>query len=108
MKKRKYRSNDEKVAIIREHLLEGVAISTICTKHGITPAQYYKWQKELFENGSIAFGPKGKKEDARSNVEEKKLKRRIDHLESKLRQRDEVVTELMTEHIALKKNLGEL
>lgn len=106
-KERKYRSNEEKVAIIREHLLEGVAISEVCQKHGIPPSLYYKWQKELFENGSLAFGPKGTKKESPAASEEKKLKRKVDQLEAKLRQREEVVSELMTDHLALKKRLGE-
>jgi transposase-like protein len=47
----------QKVQIIREHLLDGVPISQVCEKHGITPTQFYQWQKVLFENGVSAFEP---------------------------------------------------
>jgi transposase-like protein len=103
---RVYRSNVEKVKILREHLLEGVAISELCERHSILPGQFYKWQKQLFENGAAAFGPASKEEQGVSVVDERKLRKQVLNLEGKLRQRDEVVSELMTDHIALKKSLG--
>jgi hypothetical protein len=40
--------------------------------------------------------------------ERNKEQERIEKLESKLRQKDEVIAELLTEHIALKKEFGDL
>jgi transposase-like protein len=42
--------------MIRRHLLEGVAVSDLCEELGIHATQYYTWQKQLFENGAVAFG----------------------------------------------------
>ena len=55
MSERKDFTPEQKVTIIRRHLLEGVPISGLCDEHGIHPTQYYNWQKQLFENGAIAF-----------------------------------------------------
>ncbi|MBM3996902.1 MAG: transposase, partial [Planctomycetes bacterium] len=41
----------EKIAALKRHLLEGVPVSTICDELGIAPTVFYRWQKELFENG---------------------------------------------------------
>jgi transposase len=49
---------EEKVAILREHLLEKDPISDLCEKHGIHPTMFYRWQKDFFENGALAFQQK--------------------------------------------------
>ena len=48
----------EKVAILRLHLLEHIPISDLCDQHGIHPTMFYRWQKEFFENGPTAFEPR--------------------------------------------------
>src|SRR6476661_4752310 len=98
---RNHYAPEEKVAILRRHLLEKEPISKLCDEVGLQPTVFYRWQKEFFENGAAAFQPK-----ARPNhcVEQE----RIDHLEKKIQTRDEVLAELMAEHVALKKTLGEL
>lgn len=40
---------------IREHLIEKVPVSELCDEHGISVVNFYKWQKQLFENGASAF-----------------------------------------------------
>jgi transposase len=45
----------EKVAILRERLIEGIEVSAVCEKHQITPALFYRWQQEFFDNGAAAF-----------------------------------------------------
>jgi transposase-like protein len=101
MGKRRNFTAGEKVAILRSHLLDKVAVSELCEKHGLQPAQFYQWQKQFFENGDAAFerhAPKKNNADSR----------RIEALEQKLRRKDEALGELMEEHVALKKELGEL
>lgn len=99
MVKRKKHSALEKVSILKHHYLERKSISDICDKYGIHPTQFYRWQKQFFENAAVIFEKNGK--------EDKKLERRIQKLESKLTQKNEVLAELMEAHIALKKSLGE-
>ena len=45
----------EKVAILRQHLLEGKPVSDVCDSHGLKPSLFTRWQKECFENGAAAF-----------------------------------------------------
>ena len=59
-KQRKHYTPEEKVAILRRHLLEQVPISELCDKHGLQPMVFYRWQKEFFENGTAAFQPKAR------------------------------------------------
>jgi transposase-like protein len=47
---RRHYSAEEKVAILRRQLLEGVPVSDVCEQHGIHPTLFYRWQKEFFEN----------------------------------------------------------
>ena len=102
-KERKHYTAEEKVAILRRHLLDKVPVSDLCEEHGLQPTVFYRWQKEFFENGATAFQAK---ERPIRQVEEKQ--KRIEFLEKKVQTKDEVLAELMAEHIALKKTLGEL
>ena len=99
---RQHLSAEEKVAILRRHLLEKVPVSELCDKHGISPNNFYNWQKLFFENGAAAFG-NGK----RSHKSESKEQQRIAFLEAKLQRREEALAELMEDHVRLKKELGE-
>ena len=42
---RKHFSPEEKVAILRRHLLEKVPVSELCDQHGIAPSVFYHWQR---------------------------------------------------------------
>jgi len=92
---------EQKIKILREHLLDKDPISEVCEKHQITPTQFYQWQKTFFENGAAAFA-KTATHRASSQAEQ-----RITKLEDKLKRKDEVIAEIMAEHIVLKKSLGE-
>ena len=101
MRKRKNYSAEEKVGILRRHFIEKVPVSDICEELGLQPTVFYRWQKQFFENGVAAFQPtNGKRGDA--------MERRNAELEAKLRRKHEVLSELMEEHVQLKKSLGEL
>ena len=100
-KPRKHYTAEEKVAILRRHLLEQEAVSKLCDEMGLQPTVFYRWQKEFFENGAAAFQTK-----ARAN--HRAEQERIEYLEKKIQRKDEVLAELMGEHIALRKSLGEL
>ena len=100
-KERKHFTPEEKVAILRRHLVDKVPVSELCEELGLRPTMFYRWQKELFENGAAAFQSQGR---PHRQVEEKQ--KRIEFLEKKVQTKDEVLAELMAEHIALKKSLG--
>ena len=54
-KNRRQFSPQQKVAILREHLVEHVPVSDLCDKHKLHPTLFYQWQKAFFENGAAAF-----------------------------------------------------
>lgn len=99
--KRRFFSGEEKVAILKEHLLDKKPLSDICDKYKIQPTMFYRWQKQFFENGASAFR---EEDDSKKNYYEKK----IAQLEQRLTRKNEVVSELMEESLKLKKNLGEI
>jgi transposase-like protein len=100
-KPRKHYTGQEKVAILRRHLLEQEPVSKLCDELGLQPTVFYRWQKEFFENGAAAFEVRGRSDQPAE-------KERIEFLEKKIQRKDEVLAELMGEYVALKKELGEL
>jgi transposase len=100
---RRHFAPEEKVAIVKRHALEGVAISKLCDEFQINPTQFYQWQRQLFESAHLAF-ENGRKSKAAEDAKDKK----IEYLEAKLSRKNEVLAELMEEHTLLKKELGEL
>jgi transposase len=98
-KPRRTFSAQEKVAILRRHLLEKVPVSDLCDEHQLAPNLFYRWQKDFFENGAAAF-----QRDNGSEV--RRLKDRVDALQTRLAHKDEVIAEIMESHVALKKTLG--
>lgn len=100
-KPRKNYTPAEKVAILRRHLIDKVPVSDLCDEYQLQPTLFYLWQKQFFENGAVAF--------ARKNASpESQHLRTIAALREKIQRKNEVVAELMEEHIQLKKELGEL
>src|ERR1035438_10506246 len=59
-KQRKPYTPEEKVAILRRHLVEKEPISKLCDELGLQPRVFYRWQKEFFENGAVAFEQKAR------------------------------------------------
>ena len=92
-KQRKHYTPEEKVAILRRRLLEQVPISELCDQQRLQPTVFYRWQKEFFEKGAAAFEQKAR--PSRSADQE-----RIAYLEKKTQTKDEVLAELMAEHVA--------
>jgi len=103
--KRKKFSPEEKVRLLRLHLIEKEPVSDICDRHGLNPNVFYRWQKIFFENGAAAFAQSGK---GHTDNGVKKLERQNAQLKSKLANKDEVIAEIMASHVRLKKSLGEV
>ena len=98
-KKRRHFTTQDKVKALRRHLVEKVPISDLCVELDIQPTQFYRWQQTLFENASATFERPGRpKADADAQ--------RIAALEARMQRKNEVLGELMEEHVALKKKLG--
>ncbi len=52
-KSRKNCTGAEKMAILRRHLVDRVAVSELCEAHQLQPSPFYDGQKKLFENGAV-------------------------------------------------------
>ena len=46
-RQRKHYTPEEKVAILRRHLLEKEPMSKLCDELGLQPTVFYRWQKEF-------------------------------------------------------------
>ena len=93
----------EKVVVLREPFLHKGPVSQVCDQHGLNPTAFYRWQKEFFEKGAMVF--EGREE--RPERQTKELEARHQALRAKLVRKDEVIAELMEDHVRLKKELGE-
>ena len=103
-RQRRHFTPEQKVAVLRLHLLEKKPISDLCQENDLSVNLFYLWQKQFFENGTAAFANTGKRRQAEQDAKDKK----IATLEDKLQRKNEVLAELMEEHTKLKKDLGEL
>jgi hypothetical protein len=86
-------------ATLRRPLIDRVPVSDLCDEHQFSPTLLYPWQKPFFENGPAAF-------ESKSTVPEGHLQPTIAALRDKFQRKNEVVAELIEEHIKLKKSLG--
>jgi transposase len=101
---RRHFSPEQKVALLRLHLVEKIPISEVCEKNGIAVNLFYLWQKTFFENGAAAFTIHDKRRKTDTDAKDRK----IAELEARLQRKHEVLSELMEEHVQLKKTRGEL
>jgi len=104
MSARKILTPEQKVAILREHLIEKVPVSQVCDKHNVSVVNFYNWQKVFFENGAVAFERKPNSANVKRQEDANLAK--IEVLETKLQQKNEVIAELLQEHVQLKKANG--
>jgi transposase-like protein len=102
-KPRRHFADQEKVAILKRHLVDKVAVSDLCDELAIYPNQFYDWLKKFFENGHLAFA-NGRKTKASEDAQQAK----IQQLEAKVTRKNEVMAELMEALTLEKKRNGEL
>jgi len=98
---RRHYSAEEKVRLLKLHLVEGQPISAICDLHQIHPTLFYSWQKTFFENGAAAFDRSPRPRRVDLGVQ------KIEHLEARLKRKDEVIAAVTEELVRTKKELGE-
>ncbi len=97
---RKRYTSEEKAIILKENLVENVPVSDLCDRYSIHPTQFYRWQKQMFENIPALFESKRNNHVIRLERENGKLKER-------LLQKDTVIAEIMEDYIRVKKNPGD-
>jgi len=101
-KERRRFTPEEKTSILRKHLVEKVPVSDLCDQHGLQPTVFYRWQKEIFDAMPSVFVHKN------TGPKKHTVERKIAALEAKLAHKDAVIAEIVSDHIALKKELGDL
>jgi len=84
MRRRKTYTGEEKVRILRRHLIDHVPVSDLCDEMGLQPTVLYRCQKEFFEHGAAAF-------ERQVDGKERGYQRRIEALEAKIKRKDEVL-----------------
>ena len=99
MEQRKRLSAKEKMIVLRELLENKVQIGELSEKYNIHPNVIYNWKKTLFEKGELLFEDK---RDRTNNKTEEKIAR----LESKLTDRNDLISEILGDNIRLKKSLS--
>ena len=97
MDKRKRYTAEEKMKILREVPEDRKPISQVAEQYGLHPNNIFAWRKQLFEGGIQVFQIK------RPDISGKAEERKIAELESKLKQKDEVIAEFAEELLGLKK-----
>jgi transposase len=95
---------DEITTILRRVLIGREDISKVCEDAGCCPSQVYRWQKQLLDQGAMVFERSNGSVDKRVKAADAKAAK----LEAKLGRKAEVLSELMEEHIRLRKSLGDL
>lgn len=88
---------DEKAKILREYLEDGQSAADSCEKYRIHPTQLSEWKRIFFQNAASSFV---------KSKEHKKEQKKLERLEADLKDRNEVIAELLHENIKLKKSVG--
>jgi transposase-like protein len=88
---------------VRRHLSGKEPVSKLAEEFQVQPSQIHLWVKQVLDQAERAFerSPNG------SRIEQAK-DRRIEQLQAKLAQKNEVIAELMEENVRAKKANGEL
>lgn len=94
---------DQKAQIVRRHLSGKEPVSALADEFGLQPTQIHTWVNQLLAQAEKAFersASNGRVENAKD--------RKIEALQVKLVQKNEVIAELMEDNVRTKKELGEL
>jgi transposase-like protein len=102
-KTRRHFTAEQKAEIVRRHLAGKEAVSDLADEFGLQPSLIHGWINQVLAQAARAFDrPTGKRRL------EAAQERKIEFLEGKLANKNEVIAELMQEHVQLKKELGDL
>lgn len=107
-RKRRNHTSEKKAEILRRHMVDKVPVSDLCDEYKIQPSVFYGWQKQLMENLDVALEATSGKRARKEATRERELERKVAALEARLVKKDNVIAEISEEHVALKKELGEL
>ena len=101
---RRQYSTEQKVMMVRRHLVDKMAVSELCNEYKLQPSVFYSWLKQAMDNLGSAFVAATPTNGERR---EKQLVKQVEQLEAKLAKKDNVIAEISSEYVQLKKALGE-
>ncbi len=95
-KKKRVFTAEQKVRILREHLDNQVSVSELCERYQIQPNSFYSWKKKLFEGAIQTF----------KSHPNRKNQHQTEKLKEQLRDRESLISTIVSENIRLKKNIN--
>jgi len=96
----------QKAAVVRRHLAGREKVSDLADELHVQPGLIYLWLRQALEQVERAFEAEGNARSARRTEDAKD--RKIEQLQTKLVQKNEVIAELLEENVRAKKAIGEL
>jgi transposase-like protein len=102
-KKRRYFDSAFKAKIVRRHVSGKEPVSDLAAELEIQPSVIHQWVNLVLEQAEHAFDRSGRPSRA-GNSQQK----RIEQLEAKIVQKNEVIAELMEDNVRSKKAAGDL
>jgi transposase len=100
---RRHFTAEQKAQVVRRHLADKEPVSNLADEFKVQPSLIHLWVKQVLEQAERAF-----ERSAGTRALAQASERRIEHLETKLVQKNEVIAELMEENVRAKKANGEL
>ena len=101
---RRHFSAPQKAQIVRRHISGKEPVSNLADEFGLQPSQIHNWIKQVLDQAEHAL----ERAAGRPPRAERLQAKLVERLESSLVKKNEVIAELMEEHVQLKKELGEL
>jgi transposase len=85
--------------ILKRHLIGKVQVSDLCDEYQLSLGLF---QKKLMENAVVALAAGWSERTSKTRA----LEQKIEHLEEKLAHKDSMMAELLSEYVALRRELG--
>ena len=92
---------EQKFKIVKEALTTDTTLADVCKKYDVVVSQFYRWQDAFFE-GALN-GLERKKSGPVLTSEQRK----VQQLEKDNQRMKEVIAEIVSENITIKKRIGE-
>jgi transposase len=100
---RRHFSAEQKAQVVRRHLADKEAVSKLADELQVQPSLIHLWVNQVLTQAERAF----ERSAGNGRIEHAK-DRRIEQLEAKLVQKNEVIAELMEDNVRSKKAAGDL
>lgn len=99
---RRHFTTEQKVAILKRHMVDKVPVSDLCDELGLQTSVFYQWQRQVLENLAGTFSTPT---DDGPSKREKDLVAKTKELEAKLAKKDNVIAEVTAELVKTKQKI---